>query len=207
MPDSWPAKTTEWYASLFRRKQGQVSGDVSPLYQSIPAGKVNAISKLFPQTRILYVLRHPMERIISDFSMLSNNRGLDVATMSDDDVLKTIWDHYAETADYAGIYARWRADFPVTVLFYDELRADPAAFAHRVCESLGIRPLADLAANTENPNPSKSYGPKPKLSPGVMRELATRLVPHAEAINTLFDNAYTRAWLADLQQRSTGPVA
>jgi len=207
MPASWPEKTAEWYAALFRRRAGQVSGDVSPLYQGMPAGKVAAIRKLHPQARILYVLRHPMERVLSDFSMLSNNRSLNVAAMSDDEVLKLIWEHYQDTVDYAGIYERWRAEFPVTVLFYDELRAAPAAFAHRVCETLGIRPLAELAGSTENPNPSKTYGPRPKLSANVTRELSSRLLPHAEAINKLFDNGYTQAWLADLRQLSLSAAA
>jgi hypothetical protein len=206
MPESWPADTFKWYAQLFRRRPGMVSGDVSPLYQTVPEGKVAALTKHLSQTRVLYVLRHPLERITSDFSMLANNRNIDTASMSDADLVKLIWEHYADSACYATIYQRWRTHFPVTVLFYDDLRADAAGFAHRLCEILGIRPLPELAAKTENPNPSKSYGPRPKLSPEVVRELAARLLPEAEAINALFDNKHTKGWLADLRERSATPV-
>ena len=199
VPPEWSKNPLRWYLRTYRRDAGIVSGDVSPLYQDIPAERIKAIHAAVPKARILYILRHPLERVLSDFSMLTNNRKIDISTLSDDECMKLLQEHYSTSIRYTDIHRRWSAHFPVSVLWYDDLRSDPVAFAGQVCTLLGIAPMPELARETSNPNPSKSYGPRPTLSAGVKQRLAEMLLPEAEDTDKVFANAWTAAWLKDIR--------
>lgn len=202
MPEAWLTHPVRWYRRTYAREQGIVSGDVSPLYQDIPAGRIAAIRAAIPEAKILYILRHPLERVLSDFSMLTNNRGIDVSTLTDADCMALLREHYGNSIRYVDIFQRWHAHFPVVVLWYEELRRDPQAFAAQVCDALGIAHMPELASETSNPNPSKSYGPRPQLSANVKRQLAGMVLPEAEAAQQQWPNEWTAAWVADLRQKA-----
>ena len=202
IPEDWRTNPLRWYLRSFRRAAGLVSGDVSPLYQDIPANRIAAIREALPKAKVIYILRHPMERVLSDFSMLTNNRGIDVTALDDDACFRLLEEHYASSIRYADILAAWEQHFPVDVLWYEQLRQDPAAFSAGVCTLLGLEPMPSIADETKNPNPSRSYGPRPSLSAGVQKRLAARLLPEAEAIHRRFGNAWTTAWVADIQRKA-----
>ncbi|MGF1538239.1 MAG: sulfotransferase, partial [Elainellaceae cyanobacterium] len=57
----WP-RSPQWYASLFDLGKGKITGDVTPLYASMPESNIAALKQDFPQTKIIYILRSPVER-------------------------------------------------------------------------------------------------------------------------------------------------
>jgi len=199
IPEVWFKNPLRWYLNTYKHPKDMVSGDISPLYQQIPADQIQAIHSAIPQAKILYILRHPYERVVSDFSMFANNRKIDVNEMSDDECLGLLRDQYKSSIRYVDVVNRWSKFFPMSILYYDDLRKDPVSFASQVCGVLGIQDMPDLADETENPNPSTTYGPRPQLSPGVRQGLAAMLLPEARAAHEAFDNDYTAAWLADIE--------
>src|SRR2546427_5443241 len=54
----------DWYESLFEGASGEPArGDISPSYTQYPKGVPARIASLVPDARLIYSLRHPIERI------------------------------------------------------------------------------------------------------------------------------------------------
>jgi len=58
-------RNDEWYASLFRPGDGQISGEHTPGYYSIGLEHVERIHKLMPNCKIIFLIRNPVEQIWS----------------------------------------------------------------------------------------------------------------------------------------------
>ena len=60
----------DWYDAHFAPENGDepkpVRGEISPPYCRLKAWQVNRIAKLFPDLRIIFTLRHPIERAWSE---------------------------------------------------------------------------------------------------------------------------------------------
>jgi len=72
----WPCtwhKGANWYAQQFD-DNAPILGEASPAYSSFPsfAGAPARMQALIPETKIIYLLRDPVERMISDFRLLEN---------------------------------------------------------------------------------------------------------------------------------------
>ena len=71
-PCSWH-KGADWYARQFDH-DAPVRGEASPTYSSFPwfDGAPARMHALIPETKIIYLLRDPIERMISDFRLFEN---------------------------------------------------------------------------------------------------------------------------------------
>lgn len=52
----------QWYRDLFATGDGRVNGDITPAYSTLEPEVVARIGALFPDLRILFLLRDPIER-------------------------------------------------------------------------------------------------------------------------------------------------
>jgi hypothetical protein len=204
MPMSWVHDPDSWYLELFEREAGLVSGDISPLYQEIRDERVHAVHRLLPGVKVIYILRHPLERILSDFSMYANNRSVEVKAMREDELFELLQRQYQTSMSYGEVYKRWAAYFPVAVFFYEDLKSQPERFADSLCSYLAITPAPAVAKKTKNPNPSRTFGPRPEVPTSVVKKLARRLLPEIETLRATIDNAHTQEWIEDIRHRSEG---
>ena len=58
-----------WYASLFHaaRARGLVAGEITPAYATLPVDVLRRIRDLNPGVRLVYIMRDPVERAISEY--------------------------------------------------------------------------------------------------------------------------------------------
>ncbi len=100
---------------------------------------VGLIQRLFPDARVLFVLRHPGDVVLSNF----------MQQYAPNDAFV----HFDTLASSARVYARvvglWRASQPMLelardVMRYEALVADPPAELARICAFLGIEPDASM---------------------------------------------------------------
>ena len=73
---AWPCtwhKGADWYAKQFN-DNSPIRGEASPIYSSFPwfDGAPARLHALIPETKIIYLLRDPVERLISDFRLLES---------------------------------------------------------------------------------------------------------------------------------------
>ena len=145
-----------WYEHLFdgagaRPHRGEASPGYTmfPLFGGVPA----RIAELLPTVRLVYLVRHPIDRMRSAY-VQSAAEGLTVhASLA----AELLWSQYhLATSQYMMQIERYLEHFEreqLLVLTTDELAADPTATVRRVLAHL------DLAADWTPPNPGLHLNP------------------------------------------------
>jgi len=137
--DRW-ALGLDWYRGLFAEaRPGDLCGEASTHYTKLPnlPDALPRLHKVLPNARLIYIMRHPIDRLISHYShgWLENSIGgtLDAAV-----------ERHPELIDY-GRYAMqirpWLDAFgPDRILpvFVERLAAAPQQELERVCRHIGF---------------------------------------------------------------------
>lgn len=122
-----------WYRGLFPR-DGAVRGEASPNYTKcdIFPGVPERISAHLPDVRLIYVLRDPVERLLSHYRFAAAmGRSVDAGAFA----------HMVTTSRYALQLERFRDHFAserILVVDFDELRADPLSVLRRIGIFVGV---------------------------------------------------------------------
>lgn len=152
---TYPGGSRSWYESLYEAAGGAVHrGDASPSYSMFPifAGVPERAAALVPGARIIYMIRHPVRRMVSHWVQATaaghEHRALEEAL---------VWcSMYYASSCYGMQLARWAEAFhreAVLVLRTEDLQADPESVIERILRHLeldaGWRPANPaLRANT-----------------------------------------------------------
>lgn len=134
----------QWYCDLFATGDGRINGDITPAYATLEPEAVARIGALFPDLRILFLLRDPVERAWSAALMALGRAELTLDEASD----RWFLDHFHSRGsrlrgDYARTLRIWQKVYPaeqMLVLFYEDLCTDPAGLLGRVAMFLGLEP-------------------------------------------------------------------
>ena len=137
----------QWYLDHFRAAGDQVAvGEISHSYLSSPEAAPR-IAELNPGMRLLVCLREPVDRAFSDYLDLVKNAQYDGPFSAALEKFPRLLDR----GRYATHLQRYLDRFPrsqLHVSLFDDLRADPQAYADEVFTFLGARrlelPPADL---------------------------------------------------------------
>jgi hypothetical protein len=132
----------DWYEAQFAGAGGAVAvGEASPIYAMYPefAGVPDRIAELLPQVRLVYAVRHPIERMRSHY-LHQVAKGREHAPIEHS---LTADPRYLDTSRYAMQIERYLARFPperLQVITAEELRDDRVAAIRRVLGFLGLDP-------------------------------------------------------------------
>ncbi len=169
-PDAGAA-TREEYASLFPPAPAGVRllGEKSTSYLERPEAAA-PMRRLLPGVRLVFVLRDPVERAVSNYRFSVDN-GVETESMEvafrDEERRRRDWDRrrfsvspfaYLRRGDYADLLAPWEAALGrerLTLLLYEDLRSDTAATLRRLLLALG----AD--ADLQPAPPDRAIDPAP----------------------------------------------
>jgi hypothetical protein len=198
------ARSDRWYGTLFPDIDGKVTGEVCPGYARVSAARVAEIHRLMPDTKVIYLLRNPVERAWSALAMHFREHypgGIDsIPEAAIEARLRRpkSWGH----GEYAKNLSAWEAHYPaeqIFVGFFDDLQAEPGRLLARILGFLGLDAGgAALPGDvTERRNPGRGEVVPPRFETVLARTLAEE----ARAINERFDNAHTRRWLAYTEER------
>lgn len=140
--------TETWYRRCFDRPKAldRLCYDITPEYGSIDDEGIAHVLRLLPQVRILFIVRDPLDRALSQLRMNVGRlaaRGSGGAAASDAATLLRMCEHpdIADRGNYRGHIPRWQAAVPaerLLILPYGLLRVDPAGFIRRIEDSLGV---------------------------------------------------------------------
>lgn len=153
-PDFFVAERTwdrgvEWYEALFADANGAPAvGEASTTYTMFPmyAGVPARIAKVLPDVRLIYLLRHPIERMRSDYLHYANpprrakfrgreRRPVERALLEEP--------RYLDGSRYAMQIERYLEHFPkerLLVITSEELRSRRNATIRRAFEFMGVDP-------------------------------------------------------------------
>lgn len=133
-----------WYLDQFRGSGARPAvGEISHSYLSSPQAAAR-IAEFNPGMRLLACLREPVDRAFSDYLDLLKNGQFD----GDFSTALEQFPRLLDRGRYATHLQRYLDVFPseqIHVSLFDDLRADPGAYAREVFDFLGIRRI-DLPA-------------------------------------------------------------
>jgi hypothetical protein len=183
--DNW-AKGPAWYASHFAARQGErLCGEGSNDYASADRfpHTVERMAATCPEVRLIYMVRHPLDRIASAWVQLraSGRRGVTPPTL--DEAVSRKPEVFLDQSLYWKQLSRYREHFPddrIFVGFMEDMQADQPAFFARLCAFLGLEPAPTIKRQHANvsagkPLPSPLYDRLRGL-PGLTRA-ANALIP------------------------------
>lgn len=133
--------TDRWYRQVFApAPAGMRPIDITPEYSTLPEDGVDFIKKFLPKAQFVYILRHPVDRAISQLKMNLRRRNTTPATTAD--WLAEIEDPVLlDRGDYAAYLPRWQARFGpdrMLVLPFGRIARDPEGLMREVETFLGL---------------------------------------------------------------------
>ena len=172
----------KWYCSLFRNSGGKIKGEVTPAYSILDLEDVGRIRSLFPELKIILILRDPIERAWSQvrFFMTGNRIGVD----SEPDEILSLIDsaNVSSRGEYLKILDIWKSCFPkeqIFIGFYDDIESDPSAFLRNVFEFLAVDQSVDSRAAL---NKTVNRSLEKDMPETIERYLAQKYLPELEKL-------------------------
>lgn len=178
-----PVKTWDWYAQLFEGAGEAIAiGEGSTSYTHLEIGErvAQAIWEYRPTSRLIYMVRHPIRRLESDWRMRTYEGwaggSINEAVKAGGSLLShgMYWHNL-------NFYRQLFADEQILIIFMEDLASDPASTLRRCFEHLGVSPEAPIKNQRVAKNNSSGFlkdGHLAKiLKDSSLRNLLTRLVP------------------------------
>ena len=178
-----------WYESFFAGQDGaQLRGEGSNAYasgQMFPHSAAR-MAAYKPDLKLIYVVRHPVERIVSAWIQNRVNMG-DKIPPTLDRAVREMSDNYLGQSLYWQNLSRYRTLFPddqIHIGFMEELKTDPNAFFAGLCAFLGVEPAPRIKRDHVNPSagktmPSAAYSAVNGLPlMGMLKSLLPRKLRH-----------------------------
>lgn len=171
----WQEFPLSIYLSAFAEAlPGQIKGEATPSYSLLPAGRVAVIARAKPSLKVILMMRHPVERIVSELKHIPG-----VLDGPIEGVLTVALNHSAlMSSDYEQTLRAWLAVLPrhqILPLFYDTLEAAPDAMFDAVQHFLGLTHIAQPNLERVNTTPKRDV-PTPVVE-ALHRFFAPRLKP------------------------------
>lgn len=133
------------YRSLFLHLHGRARGEITPSYAMLPRERIALVRRAFPEVRLIYILRNPVERAWSQAKMELSRRfptgvptdfrlypWLEIQFRSESSLAR---------GDYAACLRNWLMEFPreqLQVSTYEELRQAPRDFLETCSGHIGV---------------------------------------------------------------------
>lgn len=133
--------TNHWYKQLFApTPEGAMALDVTPEYSTLPDEGVDFVASFLPQAKFIYIIRHPVDRAVSQLKMNLTRKKHRPASV--DQWLAEIEDPVLlDRGDYAAYVPRWLARFSperLLILPFGLIAREPVALLRRIEEFVDL---------------------------------------------------------------------
>ena len=199
-----------WYEAHFEPVNGSqpkpVRGEISPLYCRLKPWQVNRIAKLLPDLRLIFTLRHPIERVWSqallEFGFIA---GKDVRKISSIDFVRQVERARNRlSSDYGRTIQIWSNAFGRDALhidLFDRLQDDPQSYVDSILQHIGAATPWTVPANFINTkvHATTSLVRQRRDIPEVIQwYIADRLLESTERLNELLEGKISN-WVEDMR--------
>ncbi|MDO6962699.1 sulfotransferase family protein [Rhizobium alvei] len=166
--------TEEWYRATFDRPgaRGKVLGDITPEYSTLPEEGIDYVRRLLGTPKIIYIIRDPVGRALSQLRMNLSRHPQDNMQEADWREAAQNWD-ILNRGDYKSYIPRWKSRFAeADMLFlpYGDVASDPVGVLKRVQEFLGLEPFKSFERTDEKVHKTKSVS-VPAYVPSLYSEI------------------------------------
>jgi hypothetical protein len=130
----------KWYKGLFSDEK--TCGDITPAYAILPIETIECVYNAFPDIKLIYIMRNPMDRAWSMAKMALARAQMSLPEASD----QWFIDHFNSSAslargDYQSCIENWRRFFPAAsmALFrYEHIVVNPRLLLCEICRHIGV---------------------------------------------------------------------
>ena len=167
----------QWYKRVFAPAPSHaLPMDFTPEYSTLPEEGVDFVAGFLKKTKVIYLIRHPADRAISQLRMNLRREKRAPATVAE-------WLEEMENpvlydrGDYAAYLPRWRARFPqMMVIPFGRIASEPDLLMDEIEDYLGIGPFPYMKLRQKVfANPAGLQPP-----PEAVEVLTERLAPQIE---------------------------
>jgi hypothetical protein len=143
----------DWYRKVFR-PAGTASavGEITPSYSILESEDVAKIRRLNPDMRLVFLIRHPVDRAWSAIRFFIEKGRPDAATEPPERIIQRLqWKNMARRGDYERTLEVFLEHFDsdqLLVGFYDAITNDPTGLLDGVTDFLGISRFDHSTLNT-----------------------------------------------------------
>lgn len=139
--------TEEWYVELFQRRNGEglVKGDITPEYSTIPEEGVEYVKSLLgDDLKIIYIVRDPVSRAVSQLKMHIDRSNTDTDSYTEEQwyaLLDSQIGVIKNRGDYKTYIPRWQKYFGDNLMLipYKKVSAEPVETINTICSFLNIK--------------------------------------------------------------------
>src|SRR6266403_1715414 len=133
------------YAQLFEPKASLLSGDISPNYSTLNDGVIRRVIGYFPNLKVIFLARDPVERMWSHLSMEVRYHQIEAFDVTDiDEVNRNVLRRGMLLRSYpSAVVARWKCYVhpdQFRIYFFDDLQRNPTERRRSVLDFLGADP-------------------------------------------------------------------
>ena len=163
------------YGQLFTAKESLLSGDITPAYSMLPDEIISMVTRQFPEAKVIFLARDPVERAWSQISMSVRTGGRVPFDVNDpaEVVRQLLHPLVVQRSHPSMIVARWRrhvAPGQFGLFFFDDLKNQPAELCRSIIAFLGGDP--DKPGNRMRPADNHNSGKALPMSEEVRVHLA-----------------------------------
>ena len=140
-----PTINLENYGRLFGPKASLLSGDISPNYSTLDDEIIRLIVGYFPNLKVIFLARDPVERVWSHLSMEVHYLQIEPFDATNiDEVSRNVSRRGMLLRSYpSAVVARWKRHVhpdQFRVYFFDDLQINPAELRRSILRFLGANP-------------------------------------------------------------------
>ena len=137
-----------WYAQIFESKKEKVSGEITPAYSVLKQERIAHVHRLMPETKLIFFMRNPIERVWSHTVMSFDKVEKGSATaVSDRELLRKIErDSSWKLSNYIRTLENWGSFYPeerIFVGFLEDVHFFPEELLRRLFDFLEVEPHFD----------------------------------------------------------------
>jgi hypothetical protein len=187
-----------WYLSLFDNKKKATKGEVSPAYSILSSDDIQHIHTLFPDLKVIYLIRNPVDRTWSGLRYRWSKRRLDINNL--DEVIRTIDSpSQAYRSNYIRTIQNWSSCFPrkqFLICFYDDIVKQPQQLITNVLTFLNIDPSIPIPMNELHARVNASK--EKRMPEAIEHYLAQKYYPEVKKLIPLV-GGYSEEWLKEIE--------
>jgi hypothetical protein len=140
--DSHYGRGLDWYRRQFSPAPGKLTGEATPAYLRTPAA-IDRLGRDLPDTKLIAILRHPVERAYSHFNMIrswgTERREWDEVVRAEiADPATSVYLAASRYGDQLAHLHRVVAADRIRVFSFEALRDQPQETFGQVCDFLGV---------------------------------------------------------------------
>ena len=148
----------ENYARLFEPKGSLLSGDISPNYSTLSNGVIRQVVGYFPNLKVIFLARDPVERVWSHLSMEVHYHQIEPFDVTNiDEVNRNLLRRGLLLRSYpSAVVARWKRHVHpdrFRIYFFDDLLGNPTELRRSILRFLDADPDKFATANPSGGGP------------------------------------------------------